>query len=207
MTKVDEAVFTLCRLAVSPSRQSITELDLQIHEIPTPEKQKIEVPLKEFLVYAGKIPAEQFYSKLRAGKQTATPASDIVIHQKTHSECELVARLMGTDATIPGLIPYVACSKLHCLPCHLWLGNFSEKVRLVGFGGSHGGVKPGWMPPVFPTGNFDSIPLKMVKQLNSILADSQHRKEDSASSTSDPATSFSRPFTNASKDEVEGRSF
>ncbi|KAJ7139382.1 hypothetical protein C8R44DRAFT_975205 [Mycena epipterygia] len=70
--------------------------------------------------------------------------------------------------------------------------NFNKECTTkVAFDGSHGGVKPGWLPPTL------DIPLtQMQEQLKEALR--MHEKKPSASSTSsDPAITLSKPSTNA----------
>ncbi|KAJ7695969.1 hypothetical protein B0H17DRAFT_1054393 [Mycena rosella] len=197
--KVQAAALTLNRFAVSPHRGWITGLDLRVQPVPLPATTSIDVQLDEFDSWCPPtIVLGEFHSDLRKRAATSTNET-ITINSNIHSECELVARVIDNTTTgvLAGfdLIHYVCCSKLHCHFCHLWLENLN-KVRdtNVAFDGSHGGVKPGWLPPTWETPLYGQTLAGMRSQLEQELGTQGHGRAV-PSTSSDPSTSMVEPST------------
>ncbi|KAJ7750337.1 hypothetical protein B0H16DRAFT_1550365 [Mycena metata] len=152
LLKIPSAVAHLYGWAVSTRRNFIVKLDLHIEAIPTTESPVITIPLQD--VPAAWCPSGGTMNDvLDPMKKEASSSTDktLRIKSKVHSECAVVAWVAEhADAHIR-VMPYVTCSKLHCLACWLWLEKFNDvkhpRLPAVVFDGSHGGLKAGWRPP------------------------------------------------------------
>ncbi|KAJ7610252.1 hypothetical protein DFH06DRAFT_1246230 [Mycena polygramma] len=88
---------------------------------------------------------------LNAGQKAGTTA--IEMPTTVHPECQIVAWVVSNRSALPymQLIPYVTCSKLHCLACGLWLDCYNvlspPHLPKIFHDGSHSKLHPGWSPP------------------------------------------------------------
>ncbi|KAJ7461009.1 hypothetical protein B0H11DRAFT_1923816 [Mycena galericulata] len=196
--KVEAAALTLCRFAISPHRRWIAGLDLHVESVRIPPKRSIRIQLDDLDTWRpAAVNIEAYQSDLC--KQAASSTNqEIFVTSKTHSECELVARVVDNNDILAGLplIPYVCCSKLHCFSCYLWLEGFNQdRSRKVAHDGSHGGVKPGWLPPSLEGPNHHRILTEMRERLEELRTHTHEKKASALSTSSDPATSMSHPNT------------
>ncbi|KAJ7785738.1 hypothetical protein B0H16DRAFT_3399 [Mycena metata] len=142
--KVESAIATLWRLVISPKRRWICGLQLTVVNVP--------------------IPAVHHFSLSRDN-------NNITFNAKVHSECELVAQVAQRreELSVDGflLIPYIACSKLHCLACYLWMEAFGEvHDSPIAYDGSHGGLKTGWFAPRYVEPMHSTMLERMHKTLS-----------------------------------------
>ncbi|KAJ7507253.1 hypothetical protein B0H11DRAFT_1970920 [Mycena galericulata] len=96
---------------------------------------------------------------------------------KIHSECQLVAWVAQNAATFDPdifLVPYMACSKLHCFACSVWLEVYNAldgTSPKISYDGSRGGLKPGWAPPSLETNIQQEMIDKLVARFERCIPD------------------------------------
>ncbi|KAJ6490289.1 hypothetical protein C8R47DRAFT_1215152 [Mycena vitilis] len=151
--KIQLAGWTLVSLALSPTRGWITDLPLEVVQIPIPPSSQIRISLNDFDAW---IPSAEkraeFQQNLRSvsGNRTESAEGEVLITTEVHAECELVTRVVDNDSMLDGveLVRYVVCAKLHCFCCHLWLKALNQyRATPVAFDGSHGRITLGWLLP------------------------------------------------------------
>ncbi|KAJ7682509.1 hypothetical protein DFH06DRAFT_1161367 [Mycena polygramma] len=178
--KIQLAGWTLVSLALSPTRGWITDLPLEVVQIPIPASSQIRIPMDAFDAWVPSAEKRtEFQQNLRSvsSNTTETEEGEVVITTEVHPECELVARVVDNDTMLDDveLVRYVASAKLHCFCCYSWFKalNVFHVTRCatpVAFDGSHGGITPGWLPP-----SLEAPFEKVVSLVQRSLEDELHR--------------------------------
>ncbi|KAJ6496456.1 hypothetical protein C8R47DRAFT_338206 [Mycena vitilis] len=186
--KLQSACLTLAHLAISPYRGWISDLPLELIQIQVPKSPVFLLELQGF--------DEELKQQLRRVSSDPKAMHTVSYATKIHSECVLLAEVLGVCKPLGDIVPYMCCSKLHCFACYTWLGHFNTLRRAAGtdpiaYDGSHGGVKCGWVPPSLENVSQDTMLGLLVKSLNNELRKGGHLKETSTSFTSpDPPASL-----------------
>ncbi|KAJ6503235.1 hypothetical protein C8R47DRAFT_1192878 [Mycena vitilis] len=190
--KINTAVISLVNLARSPKRGWVLERDLEVQSVDLPELLTLQIPVKDFAPFLpSNLTKGEFYSKLleRQWKEEEEDEVPVSVTRKTHSECQLAAAVFDNEA-LPGgppVIPYISCSKLHCVFCHSWLGLFNQTGKaMLGFDGTHGSIRRGWHPPTLQDlAQHAAVVEGLTSQVNTwtLVQSTAHRKETSVSST------------------------
>ncbi|KAJ7716549.1 hypothetical protein B0H16DRAFT_456954 [Mycena metata] len=158
LTKINAAVNTLHRLALSPRRGWMVQRQLCLHGVPKAPRPSVKLNMADINPEwcTEEVPQSELQRKMSVLSDKSTN-NCLVIAGNIHSECQLVAWVVANmeQLEVHGveLVPYVTCSKLHCFACFLWLRGFNDLSHLhpilprIAFDASHGGLLPGWQPP------------------------------------------------------------
>jgi hypothetical protein len=174
--KVETAVLTLSRLAISP-HCGIVQKDLLVQDIPLDSKTSITIELENFSAWYPK-PEDicAFHAQLHRSAASSTP-HNIAIESKIHPECAIAANLMGGPSIDINIVPCAACSKVNCFSCHLWLKAFNARSATnVAFAGTHGGLKTGWLPPTLGPAFHEPVLRDIREKLQDRFEASQYAK-------------------------------
>jgi hypothetical protein len=164
--KVETAVLTLSRLAISP-HCGIVQKDLLVQDIPLGSKTSITIELEDICA---------FHAQLHRSAASSTP-HNIAIESKIHPECAIAANLMGGPSIDINIVPCAACSKVNCFSCHLWLKAFNARSATnVAFAGTHGGLKTGWLPPTLGPAFHEPVLRDIREKLQDRFEASQYAK-------------------------------
>ncbi|KAJ7274262.1 hypothetical protein C8J57DRAFT_1595285 [Mycena rebaudengoi] len=172
LLKIETALAVLIALAKSPIRGKILDRPLIVHFVPLDGLAPIKVPFSDF--------EQEWVEKVR----TAEGKNEIALKRRIHSECGLVAWMATHPDHLSNVVPFITCSKLHCLACSIWLKQFNSSMPKVMFEGSHGTLQPGWWPPILDDDAELDLLNRMTADLNTFFSTAKHPKDGSASSTS-----------------------
>jgi hypothetical protein len=188
--KVEVALIVFYALAVSPRRSDFIRRKIVIHLIEVPERPAIVIDVNS--IQDSWLPTTM--KRPDAMKKMKNMMSDGKLCTTVHSECQIVAWISENLKHLPEvkLIPYVTCSKLHCLGCYTWLSSFNElnhpNLPSICCDGSHGKLQPGWVPPPLGPSYVQPMFSLLVAKVDAYFLKSAHSKEASASTMSDPQT-------------------
>ncbi|KAJ7651653.1 hypothetical protein DFH06DRAFT_1331604 [Mycena polygramma] len=204
--KINAAVISLVNLARSPKRGWVLERDLEVQSVGLPEHSTLQIPVKDFEPFLPpNLTKSEFYSKLleRQWKEEEGDEVPVSIPRKVHSECQLAAAIFDNKVSLggPPVIPYISCSKLHCVFCHSWLGLFNKTAQAtLGFDGTHGTIRRGWHPPTLQnSAQHAAVVEGLTSQVNTWINAQSAAHRNKTSTASNPTSSEFPSLTDEKK--------